>query len=274
MLDVDGPGVRADFQGGPGGAGFRLVEVGGAVEALFAHVVAGLDADQADVEARVAVGGEREHAGDEQRAARGRRGSGRRTTTRGRAGSARGAPRPAEPCRPPRCRPPTTGRCGPNGSAAAGRRPSQPGKGGPPGRRVPGRRGRSEAGGRAWRGVPLVHAGAAGRRAGTRSVLRPRRRPPEKIWASLLDFAAGRPMAGVKPRRASGDSVESGGEVKLRRRAGVYLLHAADVHVPHGGPSVDECVRGGGVRQADDGKLRGRAGRIQGCAHPRSRRRS
>src|SRR2546421_316604 len=43
---------------------FWFGEVGVAVEALLAHVLAGLDAHQADVEPRVLVGGEREHAGD------------------------------------------------------------------------------------------------------------------------------------------------------------------------------------------------------------------
>ena len=49
---------RADLQRGPRLARVGLGDVGVAVEAVLAGVVAGLDLDQADVEPRVAVAGE------------------------------------------------------------------------------------------------------------------------------------------------------------------------------------------------------------------------
>ena len=109
-------------------------QVGVAVEAVLAGVVAGLDLDQADVEPGVAVAGEAQRAGDVDRADDrvggdvvdgpcARRGPGP-------------APRRPGPLRPPRSPPPTTGRSAPSGSGSTGRpraRPVRPGRS--PGRR-------------------------------------------------------------------------------------------------------------------------------------------
>ena len=62
MLGFDGPLRRTDFEGRP--RPIRLGEMGVAVETLLAHVLAGLDADQPDVEPRVPVRREGQRPGD------------------------------------------------------------------------------------------------------------------------------------------------------------------------------------------------------------------
>src|SRR5579872_5199383 len=64
VAGVDGPGGGADQQGRPGTLRVGGGDVGITVETALTRVVARLDLEEADVEARVAVRGEGEGAGD------------------------------------------------------------------------------------------------------------------------------------------------------------------------------------------------------------------
>ena len=113
-IRVDRPLRRADLQRRPRPARRRVRQMGVAVEAVLAGIVARLDLDQPDIEPRVLVAGERQRPRHVNQADR------LRPTSRRRRRCALREPAPArrarEPCRPPTSPPRTTARSSPSES--------------------------------------------------------------------------------------------------------------------------------------------------------------